>query len=69
MNPTSLLPFKNDFSTPRLKVLRRLCSGSSDLWYVFVPEALVVIACGVVVPILLFKLFRRYRVTRVMFGL
>ena len=41
----------------------------SDLWYVFVPEALVVIACGVVVPILLFKLFRRYRVTRVMFGL
>lgn len=41
----------------------------SDLWYVFVPEALAVITCGVVVPIILFKVFKRYKVTKVLFGL
>lgn len=41
----------------------------SDLWYVFVPEALAVITCGVVVPIILFKVFRRYKTTKVLFGL
>ena len=51
------------------KAVFRKLPLDSDLWYVFVPEALAVIACGVVVPILLFKLFRRYRVTKVMFGL
>lgn len=51
------------------KAVFRKLPLNSDLWYVFVPEALTVIACGVVIPILLFKLFRKYRVTRVMFGL
>lgn len=41
----------------------------SDLWYVFVPEALVVIASGVVFPMLLFWLFKKYRATRLLFGL
>ena len=51
------------------KAVFRKLPLDSDLWYAFVPEALVVIACGVVVPILLFKLFRRYRITRYCFGM
>ena len=73
MNPTSLPPFQNDLFHTTFegfaKAVFRKLPLDSDLWYVFVPEALAVIACGVVVPILLFKLFRRYRVTGVMFGL
>ena len=51
------------------KAVFRKLPLDSDLWYVFVPESLVVIACGVVVPILLFKVFRRYRITGYCFGL
>ena len=73
MNPTSLSLFQNDLFHTTFegfaKAVFRKLPLDSDLWYVFVPEALAVIACGVVVPILLFKLFRRYRATRVMFGL
>ena len=36
----------------------------SDLWYVFVPEAAVVILCGVAGPVVLFKLFKRFKATR-----
>ncbi len=49
-------------------VFRKLPLDSS-LWYVFVPEALIVIVCGVIAPIVLFKIFKRYKVTRVLFGL
>lgn len=49
-------------------VCRRL-PLDSDLWYVFVPEAIVVITCGLVVPIILFKVFKRYKFTRMLFGL
>lgn len=41
----------------------------SDVWYVFIPEALVVVTCGVVVPILLYVVFKRYRITKILFGL
>ena len=51
------------------KAVCRKLPLDSDLWYVFVPEALVVITCGVVVPIILFKVFKRYKVTKVLFGL
>lgn len=51
------------------KAVCRKLPFDSDLWYVFVPEALAVITCGVVVPIILFKVFKRYKVTKVLFGL
>ena len=51
------------------KAVFRKLPLDSGLWYVFVPEALTVIACGVVVPMLLYRFFRRNRVTRVLFGL
>lgn len=51
------------------KAVFRKLPLDSDLWYVFVPEALVVITCGVVVPIILFKVFKRYKATRMLFGL
>lgn len=51
------------------KAVFRKLPLDSDYWYVFVPEALIVIACGVIVPIILFKVFKRYKTTRVLFGL
>ena len=43
---------------------------NNDLWYVFVPEALTVIAIGVLFPILLYRLLlKKYAVTRFLFGL
>ena len=51
------------------KAMLRKLSLDSSLWYVFVPEALIVIAAGVVFPMLFFKLFKKYRVTRLLFGL
>lgn len=51
------------------KAVFRKLPLDSGLWYVFVPEALVVIASGVVFPMLLFWLFKKYRATRVLFGL
>lgn len=51
------------------KAVCRKLPFDSDLWYVFVPEALAIITCGVVVPIILFKVFKRYKVTKVLFGL
>lgn len=41
----------------------------SGQWYVFVPEAVFVVSCGIVVPMLLFRLLKKYRVTRLLFGL
>lgn len=52
-----------------VKAVFRKLPLDSDLWYVFVPEALVVITCGVVAPIILFKVFKCYKVTQVLFGL
>lgn len=51
------------------KAVCRKLPLNSDLWYVFVPEALAVITCGVVLPIILFKVFKRYKVTKLLFGL
>ena len=51
------------------KAVFRKLPLDSGLWYIFIPEVLAVIACGVIVPIILFKVFRRYKVTRVLFGL
>ena len=42
---------------------------NTDLWYVFIPEATTVIACGVIAPILLYAVFMRFRITKVLFGL
>lgn len=51
------------------KAVFRKLPLDSGLWYVFVPEALVVIASGIVLPMLLFRLFKKYRATRLLFGL
>lgn len=51
------------------KAVFRKLPLDSDLWYVFVPEALVVIASGIVLPMLLFWLFKKFRATRLLFGL
>ena len=51
------------------KAIIRKLPLDSDLWYVFLPEALVVIAMGVVGPIICAKAFKRYRLTRYLFGL
>lgn len=51
------------------KAVFRKLPLDSDLWYVFVPEAAVVVALGVVAPIILYKLFKKYRTTRFLFGL
>ena len=51
------------------KAVFRKLPLDSGLWYVFVPEALVVIASGVVFPMLLFRLFKKFRATRLLFGL
>ena len=51
------------------KAVLRKMPLDSDLWFVFVPEALIVVGCGVVMPVLLYKVFKRYRVTKLLFGL
>ncbi len=51
------------------KTVLRKMPLDSDLWFVFVPEALIVVGCGVVMPVLLYKVFKRYRVTKLLFGL
>lgn len=51
------------------KAVFRKLPLDSDLWYVFVPEAAVVVAFGVVAPIVLYKLFKKYHATRFLFGL
>ena len=39
------------------------------LWYVFVAEAAVAVAIGIVAPLLLHRLLMKHRSTRVLFGL
>ena len=39
------------------------------LWYVFVAEAAVAVAIGIVAPVLLHRLLMRHRATRLLFGL
>lgn len=42
----------------------------ANLWYIFLPEAIVVILAGIIVPILLYKyILKRYRITKLAFGL
>lgn len=43
---------------------------NNELWYIFVPEALMVISVGVILPILLYRfLLKKYAITRFLFGL
>ena len=41
----------------------------SSLWYVFVPEMVAAVSLGVLIPILLYRIFKKYRLTRLLFGL
>ena len=50
-------------------IVQRLPVVDHGLWYVFIPEVVVVISCGVIVPMWLSCVFKRYRLTRWMFGL
>lgn len=52
------------------KAVCRKLPLDSNLTYIFVPEVIVVVGCGVVIPIILYKyVFVRYEITRVLFGL
>ena len=49
-------------------VLRKL-PLDAGAWYVFVPEALLVITSDVVFPMLLYAIFKKHKATRCLFGL
>lgn len=52
------------------KAVFRKLPLDSNLWYVFLPEAIVVIAVGVIIPILLHRcVLKRWQLTRILFGL
>lgn len=52
------------------KAIVRKLPFDDSLWYIFLPEALVVIVVGVVGPIVLHRyVLNRWRITRVLFGL
>lgn len=52
------------------KAVCRKLPLDSNLTYIFVPEVIAVVGCGVVIPIILYKyVFVRYAITRVLFGL
>ena len=51
------------------KAVFRKLPFDTGLWYVFVPEAIIVVGCGVVMPVLLYYIIKKYRITRLLFGL
>lgn len=51
------------------KAVFRKVPLDSDVWYVFISEAAVVILAGVVIPIFMHRILKRHRVTRFLFGL
>ena len=51
------------------KAVFRKLPLDTDLWYIFSAEAIVVIAVGVIGPMLCFKVFKKYKLTRRMFGM
>lgn len=52
------------------KAVFRKLPFNSDLWYIFLPEAIIVIMAGVIFPILLHKyILNRWELTRYLFGL
>ena len=51
------------------KAVFRKMPFDSNLWYVFLPETVCVVACGVIAPMILFYLFKKYRLTKMLFGL
>lgn len=53
-----------------MKAILRKIPLDANLWYIFLPEAIVVILAGIIVPILLYKyILKRYRITKLAFGL
>lgn len=52
------------------KAVFRKLPLDNNLWYVFLPEAVVVIAVGVIIPMLLHRyVLKRWQLTRTLFGL
>lgn len=51
------------------KAVFRKLPLDTDLWYIFSAETIVVIAVGVIGPMLCFKVFKKYKLTRRMFGM
>ena len=51
------------------KAVFRKMPLDSGLWYIFLLEAIVVIAVGVIGPMVCFRIFKKYRVTKFLFGL
>ncbi len=61
------------FHTTFMGFAKALCvrlSFNSDIWYVFVSEAIVVTFAGVAIPMMLhYWVLKRYALTRTLFGL
>lgn len=51
------------------KAVFRKLPLDTDLWYIFLVEAVAVITVGVIGPMLCFKIFKKYRLTKFLFGM
>lgn len=50
-------------------VLKKLLIDS-NVWYVFIPSAILVIFSGVIIPMLLYRfVLKKHRITKLLFGL
>ena len=53
-----------------IKAIVRKLPMDTDVWYIFAPSVIVVVAAGVVVPIVLHRyVLNRFKLTRMLFGL
>ena len=52
-----------------IKAVFRKLPLDTDLWHIFLAEAIVVITVGVIGPMLCFKIFKKYRLTKFLFGM
>lgn len=63
------LSFSTTFEGLVKAVLRKLLIDS-NVWYVFIPSAILVIFSGVIIPMLLYRfVLKKHRITKLLFGL
>lgn len=63
------LSFHTTFEGLVKAVLRKLLIDS-NVWYVFIPSAILVIFSGVIIPMLLYRfVLKKHRITKLLFGL
>ena len=65
----SIYLFHTTFEGLVKAVLRKLLIDS-NVWYVFIPSAILVIFSGVIIPMLLYRfVLKKHRITKLLFGL